>query len=69
MTASFPSAIKSFTTKENYVTPIEADHINDLQFEVVAIETELGINSTNVPAKLLGTGNAGAILGLQTFTH
>lgn len=67
MTASFPSSIKSFTTKENYVTTIDADHVNDLQDEVTAIETELGINSANVPSKVIS--NASAIIGLQIFTH
>ncbi len=42
MPASYPSAIKTFTTKTNKVDLVDAAHINDLQLEVNAIETELG---------------------------
>jgi hypothetical protein len=38
--ASYPSTIKSFTTKAAADT-IQASHINDLQDEIVAIETDL----------------------------
>jgi hypothetical protein len=41
MTASYPTSVKAFTTKADGTTPIEASHINDLQDEVVAIETQL----------------------------
>lgn len=41
MTATFPGAIRSFTTKVNLVDAPDAEHINSLQEEVVAIETEL----------------------------
>lgn len=44
MAASYPGSIKTFTTKTNKVDLVDADHINDLQLEVTAIETELGIN-------------------------
>lgn len=40
MPASYPSATKSFTTK-NAGNTIDADHVNDLQLEVTAIETDL----------------------------
>jgi hypothetical protein len=40
MSASYPSSAKSFTTKSNGST-IDASHINDLQDEVSAIETDL----------------------------
>lgn len=46
--AAYPGAIKSFTTKVNLVDTINADHINDLQSEIAAIETELGINPPDV---------------------
>jgi hypothetical protein len=39
--ASFPTSIKSFTTKVAHVTTFAAAHINDLQDEVVALETFL----------------------------
>lgn len=44
--ASFPNAIKSFTTKSNGQT-IDASHPNDIQDEVVAIETNLLSGSTS----------------------
>lgn len=40
MAASYPSAVKSFTTKSASDT-IEADHVNALQDEVVALETAI----------------------------
>ena len=42
MAASFPTSIKSFTTKVDNVTDVLAAHVNDLQDEVVALETALG---------------------------
>jgi hypothetical protein len=69
MTASFPSAIKTFTTKVDGTSTIEASHVNDLQDEVSAIETELGINSTNVPAKVVGTGNLSLLLAIRVFNR
>jgi len=43
MPASYPTSIKSFTTKQDNVDDVLAAHINDLQDEVVAIETALGV--------------------------
>jgi microcystin-dependent protein len=40
MPASYPGSVKSFTTKVDGET-IEEDHVNDLQLEVAAIETDL----------------------------
>lgn len=40
MPASFPTTVKSFTTKAAG-GGIGSDHVNDLQLEVIAIETEL----------------------------
>lgn len=48
MAASYPTAIKSFTTKVDGVDYPQASHINDLQLEVTAIETELRINAKGV---------------------
>lgn len=39
--ASFPTSIKTFTTKVDGVTDVLASHVNDIQDEVNAIETEL----------------------------
>jgi hypothetical protein len=41
MASSFPSSIKAFTTKVDGVDDVQAAHINDLQDEVAAIETQL----------------------------
>ena len=41
MPASYPTSVKSFTTKVNGVDAPDAEHINDLQLEVEAVETEL----------------------------
>lgn len=46
MAASYPGSIKSFTTKTDSSDVIRASHINDLQDEVVAVETQLGITSS-----------------------
>lgn len=44
MAASYPGAVKTFTTKAAGGA-ILAAHINDLQDEVVAVETQLGTNA------------------------
>lgn len=41
MPASYPGSAKTFTTKVNGVDAPDADHINDLQLEVNAVETDL----------------------------
>lgn len=48
MPASFPTSIKSFTTKVDNVDYIAAAHVNDIQLEVVAIETALGASLANI---------------------
>jgi hypothetical protein len=60
MTASYPTSIKSFTTKVDYVTPISAAHVNDLQDEVVALEA---LNTGWWPA-----GETWTRTGATTFT-
>ena len=42
MAASYPTSVRSFTTKVNVVDIIQAAHPNSLQEEVVAIESVLG---------------------------
>lgn len=44
MAASYPGSIKIFSTKESGQA-IASNHINDLQNEVVAVETQLGTNA------------------------
>jgi hypothetical protein len=49
MTASFPGSIKVYSTKVDGVDDILAGHINDLQDEVIAIETQLDLMSGWIP--------------------
>ncbi len=44
MAADYPNAIKTFTVKQDGVDDVMADHVNALQYEITAIETELGTN-------------------------
>jgi len=43
MAASYPGSIKSFVTHVDYTESVVAAHPNDIQNEVVAIETVLGV--------------------------
>ena len=52
MAAAYPSGVKTFTTKTNKVDLVDADHINDLQLEVVAIQEELGTDVAGSAATL-----------------
>ena len=42
MTASYPSSVKSFTTKVDFADTVLAEHVNSLQDEVNALEANLG---------------------------
>lgn len=42
MTASYPTTVKSFTTKVDFTDTVLAAHVNGLQEEVVAVQAELG---------------------------
>lgn len=42
MAASYPSNLKSFGTKTDFVDTVIADHVNSLQEETVAVQTVLG---------------------------
>ena len=42
MTASYPSSVKSFTTKVDFVDTVLAEHVNSLQDEVNSLEANLG---------------------------
>lgn len=44
MAATYPGVVRPFTTKQNLIQDVDASHINDLQEEVVALETIVGIN-------------------------
>lgn len=66
MAAVYPSSLKTFTIKTNKVDLVDAAHINDIQNEVSAIETELGTDPagscTDLKTRLyVSIGNDGAI--------
>jgi len=42
MTTNYPGALDTFTTKVDGIDDVMAAHVNELQTDVVAIETELG---------------------------
>ena len=42
MTAQYPSAVKSFTTKVDFTDTVLAEHVNTLQDEVRSLESNLG---------------------------
>lgn len=44
MPATYPGAIKSFAAKSNFTEIIDSSHINALQDEVVAMQTNMGVN-------------------------
>jgi hypothetical protein len=46
MAASYPSNVKSFVTKVDFVDTVIADHVNSLQEETVAVQTALGTSPT-----------------------
>lgn len=54
MTAIYPGAIRSFTTKVNNIDIIDASHPNVIQEEVVAVQNTLGVNP-QVSSGLTGT--------------
>jgi hypothetical protein len=65
MTASYPATIRSFTTKVDVRDIIYAADPNDLQDEVVAVQTILGVTpSLSTTPSASGTFNATA----TTFT-
>lgn len=61
MPASYPTSVKSFTTKVNGVDAPDAEHINDLQLEVAAVETDL----LKAPTDYSGIAT---IVGWTTYT-
>lgn len=61
MPASYPTTVKSFTPKNNTTDVVDASHINDVQAEVTAIETDL-VNATPTYITKVTTGiNASAL--------
>lgn len=49
MAASFPTSVHSFASKTDGVDDVLAAHVNDIQLEVAAIETQLLTTGTWVP--------------------
>jgi hypothetical protein len=45
--ATYPGSIVPFTTKVDNTDIVEASHVNDLQLEVIAIQTIVGVNPQN----------------------
>ena len=65
MPATYPASVRSFTTKIDVTDIVYAAHPNDLQDEVVAIESILGVTpSLSTTPNAGGTFNATA----NTFT-
>ena len=62
MAASFPGSIKTFSTKSDGVDKVYASHVNDIQNEVTAIETELKKTTGSVV-------DHGALTGLGDNDH
>ena len=42
MTAQYPSAVKSFTTKVDFTDTVLAEHVNTLQEEVASLQVHVG---------------------------
>lgn len=58
MAATYPGAIKSYQAKTNFTEIVDSSHINSLQDEVVAIQTNLGTNiATSTSPSPSGTFN------------
>lgn len=72
MPASYPGSVKSFTTKVDGVDDVQAAHVNDLQLEVNAIETELGTNpkktSASVSEKIAGVKTVAAVSDILSIS-
>jgi len=52
MGAVYPTTIVTFTTKEDKIDIVYADHINKPQLEIIAIQEELGVNVAGSLASL-----------------
>lgn len=62
MAAVFPGNVKSFTPKADGVDKIYASHINDLQDEVTAIETELKKSTSQTIVNARDSARLGNVL-------
>lgn len=70
--ADYPAAVTSFTTKVDHVDDVQAADVNNLQNEVVAIETELGTDpagpATDVKTRLARTLLEAASTNVETLS-
>ena len=66
MPASYPTSAKSFTTKNNVTDTVDASHINDLQNEVTAVESDL-LSATPTYITKVTTGINAAALSTGTL--
>lgn len=62
-TASYPTSVKSFTTKVDNVDDVEAEHVNSLQDEVVAIETALGVGKATSVMQIVNSQSGAVATG------
>ena len=67
MTASFPTSVKTFTTKQDYVDTVLAADINSPQEEITAIESVLYGSITQETLKFSSTG--ATVLALHRDTN
>lgn len=74
--ASFPSSVVSFSTRSDNTDTVFAAHMNAVQDEIVAIETELGTAPKNSTARSTNYGSVDARLealetdySLTSHTH
>lgn len=63
--ASFPSSVKTFTTKADNVDLYQAAHVNDLQDEVVAVEQAFLTTATTITPAWTFTEKITANKGVQ----
>ena len=59
MTAAYPAAVKSFSTKVDFTDTVLAEHVNTLQEEVNALQANLG---TFIKTGSGGVGNYDAVI-------
>lgn len=69
MAASFPTSLKSYTTKVDDVDDVEAAHMNSVQEEIVAIETALGVGLTNPIIQVASTQSGALVTGTTAMPY
>lgn len=68
MAASYPGSVRSFSTKQDFVTPILAADPNSIQEEVIAIEQTLGVQPTLSTANLSTGSYSNSAITYATLT-